>query len=81
MNMNREELRNEILLVFLEHDSPLTTARLAGYIDGDTSRQELRAALMNLKKAGMVSRTEGFGGTKWEVNQTAIRDQLNATFD
>lgn len=79
--MNRETLRNEILLVFLEHDTPLTTARLTGYIDGDTSRTELRAALMNLKKSGLVSRTEGFGGTKWKVNRTAVEDQLSASLE
>lgn len=79
--MDREQLREEIMLTLLESDTGSTPRSLAMSIGEDTSPSAVRGLLMNLQREGIVEKTQEYGGIRWKANKSEIRERLAMSFD
>lgn len=78
--MDRDQLRQEIMLTLLNTDTGGTPRSLAMSIGEETTPSAVRGILLNLERDGMVTKIEEHGGTRWKANEAEIRTRLQASF-
>jgi DeoR/GlpR family transcriptional regulator of sugar metabolism len=74
--MDRDQLRQELLLTFVERGGEQTPRSLARYIGADVSPGAVRSVLVNLQREGAVRKVEGYTGTTWELEEATVRDRI-----
>ena len=74
--MNRDAIRRELILVLMERDDRLSSRALSRLVDGDVTTPAVRSALLNLERDGIVRKVDDRGGTRWEVDRSAVKERL-----
>lgn len=74
--MTDRDLRDEVILAFINHGGPQTPQKLARAIDDEVTPGAVRGVLLNLVRDNVVRKSEGYGGPTWELIENEVRDRL-----
>lgn len=77
--MDTPDLRNKVILAFLDRGSSQTPQSLARTINGEVTPSAVRSVLLNLARDNVVQKSEGYGGPTWELVEDEVRERLAAS--